>query len=78
MDQDTKQLNKVVSIDDSKIKNHLDGLVRSSVEETLTYYKYPTNRWVRIRSNSLLERLMREIRRRTRVVDAIPDGQSAH
>ena len=35
MEQDTKELNKVVSIDDSRIRNHLDGLVRSSVEETL-------------------------------------------
>ena len=28
-------MNKVVSIDDKRIKNHLDGLVRNSVEETL-------------------------------------------
>ena len=35
MNDDTKELNKVVSIDDSRIKNHLDGLVRNSVEEAL-------------------------------------------
>ena len=28
MNDDTKELDKVVSIDDKRIKNHLDGLVR--------------------------------------------------
>ena len=35
MNDDTKVLDKVVSIDDKRIKNHLDVLVRDSVEETL-------------------------------------------
>ncbi len=35
MNDDTKVLDKVVSIDDKRIKNHLDELVRDSVEETL-------------------------------------------
>src|SRR5262249_49586459 len=33
--------------------------------------------WRRIRTNNPLERILREIRRRTRVVGAFPDGQSA-
>ncbi len=33
--------------------------------------------WTRVRSNNLLERIMEEIRRRTRVVGAFPDGRSA-
>jgi putative transposase len=33
--------------------------------------------WRQIRTNNPLERLMREIRRRTRVVGCFPDGQSA-
>ena len=52
-------------------------LVESRVTETLTYYHYPYQHWVRIRTNNPLERIMREVRRRTRVVGAFPDGHSA-
>ena len=33
--------------------------------------------WTRIRTNSAIERLNREIRRRTRAVGTFPDGKSA-
>ena len=46
------------------------------VAETLTYYTFPDCHWIKIRTNNPLERIMREIRRRTRVVGAFPDGQS--
>ena len=36
----------------------------------------PDIHWQKIRTNNPLERIMREIRRRTRVVGAFPDGQS--
>lgn len=52
-------------------------LVEAAIEETLTYYRFPDNHWVRIRTNNPMERIIREIRRRTRVVGAFPDGQSA-
>jgi transposase-like protein len=52
-------------------------LVRSGAEETLAYYAFPCEHWRRIRTNNPMERIMREIRRRTRVVGAFPDGQSA-
>ena len=52
-------------------------LVEAAVEETLTYYAFPEEHWRRIRTNNPLERILREIRRRTRVVGAFPDGQSA-
>ena len=53
------------------------SIVREGIEETLAYYYFPTEHWRQIRTNNPLERLMREIRRRTRVVGAFPDGQSA-
>ncbi len=52
-------------------------LVSSGMHETLSYYKFPREHWVRIRTNNPLERIMREIRRRTNVVGNFPDGQSA-
>lgn len=51
--------------------------VRESIEETLAYYDFPHAHWQRIRTNNPLERIMREIRRRTNVVGAFPDGNSA-
>ena len=51
-------------------------LVNNHGQETLTYFLFPTNHWRQIRTNNPLERIMREIRRRTRVVGAFPDSQS--
>ena len=63
----------------------LDGLrlgtaarvLRAGVGETLAYLGFPRGHWRRIRTNNLLERLMKEVWRRTRVVGAFPDGRSA-
>ena len=52
-------------------------LVSERIEQTLSYYAFPHQHWIRIRTNNPLERIMREIRRRTRVVGAFPDGNSA-
>lgn len=51
--------------------------IESSIEETLTYTDFPFEHWTRIRTNNVIERLNREIRRRTRVVGTFPDGNSA-
>ena len=51
-------------------------LVEHSIGETLTYYAFPDIHWRKIRTNNPLERIMKEIRRRTRVVGAFPDGES--
>jgi len=52
-------------------------IVEAGIDETLTYYAMPAEHWRCLRTNNPLERLMREIRRRTRVVGAFPDGNSA-
>jgi len=52
-------------------------IVEQGVVETLRYMQFPREHWTRIRTNNPLERIMREIRRRTRVVGAFPDGHSA-
>lgn len=52
-------------------------VVEDGYLETLTYLSFPLQHWTRIKTNNALERLNREIRRRTRVVGTFPDGQSA-
>ena len=53
------------------------NFIKNSVEETLTYMDFPYEHWSRLRTNNGLERIMKEIRRRTRVVGSFPDGYSA-
>ena len=68
---------KIIQLNEGIIKEELKDLVRNSVEETLTYMDFPYEHWTRIRTNNAIERLNREIRRRTRVVGTFPDGNSA-
>lgn len=51
--------------------------VEAGIKETLTCCDFPSEHWTRIRTNNVIERLEREIRRRTRVVGTFPDGNSA-
>ena len=68
---------KGVWVRDSRgvIIHHKAG--RPFIEETLTYCDFPSGHWIRIRTNNVIERLNREIRRRTRVAGCFPDGSSA-
>jgi transposase-like protein len=52
-------------------------LVEARAHETLTYFAFPSNHWRQVKTNNPLERIIREIRWRTRVVGAFPDGHSA-
>ena len=53
------------------------NLVREGAPETLSYYAFPREHWRQLRTNNPLERILKEIRRRTRVVGSFPDGNSA-
>jgi transposase-like protein len=53
------------------------GVLRAGVEETLTYMAFPQEHWSRVQTNNALECVMKVVRRRTRLVGAFPDGQSA-
>ena len=52
-------------------------LLENSIHETLTYYDYPSEHWLKLKTNNPMERLLKEARRRTKVVGAFPDGHSA-
>src|SRR5215470_1839214 len=66
----------VKRLKEMKLKSAAE-LVEQKISETLCYYAFPSTHWRQIRSNNPLERIIREIRRRTRVVGAFPDGHSA-
>ena len=51
--------------------------VEAAAIETLTYMDFPREHWRRIRTNNAIERLNREIKRRTKSIGAFPDGRSA-
>jgi transposase-like protein len=51
--------------------------VEEGIRETLAYTAFPREHWRKLRTNNPMERIMREIRRRTRVVGNFPDGNSA-
>lgn len=57
--------------------NKAANMIKEGAVETLSYYSFPSEHWRSLRTNNPLERIMREIRRRTRVVGSFPDGQSA-
>ncbi len=71
-----KAVDVVVKLREMRLGKAADT-VQAGIYETLSYMSFPHEHWRRIRTNNPLERIMREIRRRTRVVGAFPDGKSA-
>lgn len=65
-----------VKLESMKLGNAAKKVVEGA-DETLSYMNFPREYWLRIRTNNPIERIMREIRRRTRVVGCFPDGKSA-
>ena len=53
------------------------NFVETSEKEMLSYMDVPYEHWSRLRTNNGLERIMKEIRRRTRVIGSVLDGYSA-
>ena len=73
---EAKARDVVVKLRAAKLRKAAE-LVEQGVDGTLSYHGFPEPHWRRIRTNNPLERIIREIRRRTRVVGAFPDGESA-
>ena len=66
----------VQRLKDTKLRSAASTLEKG-IEEVLTYTRFPREHWLRIRTNNGIERMNREIRRRTDAVGCFPDGNSA-
>jgi transposase-like protein len=49
----------------------------AALEDSLSFYAFPREHWKMLRTNNPLERLMKEIRRRTKVAEQFPSEESA-
>ena len=54
----------------------LSQWLESDIQEGLTFFKFPSAHWTKIRTTNLLERLNREIKRRTQVASIFPNEES--
>jgi transposase-like protein len=53
------------------------SVFEAGIEDALTYLSYPGSHHTRIRTTNMLERLFKEVKRRTRVVGVFPNEVSA-
>src|SRR5438270_14024027 len=53
------------------------SVFEAGIGHALTYLRYPGSHHARIRSTNLLERLFKEVKRRTKVVGVFPNETSA-
>lgn len=51
--------------------------VETGIEENQTYCDFPSEHWVKIQTNDVIERMLRDIRCRIHVVGALLDSNSA-
>lgn len=72
----TKARDVVEALTELRLKTAANW-VAEHIDETLTYYAYPSEHWIKLKTNNPMERLLKEARRRTKVVGAFPDGKSA-
>ena len=75
--EDAEELKDKVVKKFEKIAPEFVRWLEENVDEGLTVFDYPRSWWKRIRTINGLERLNREIRRRTRVVGIFPHEASA-
>ena len=53
------------------------SVFEAGIREALTYLRYPGSHHARIRTTNVLERLFKEVKRRTKVIGVFPNEKSA-
>jgi transposase-like protein len=51
--------------------------LESETEDTLAFYRFPADHWLRIRTTNMLERYNEELRRRTKVIRVFPNAAAS-
>jgi transposase-like protein len=59
-----------------KLKAAAD-LLEGEIHGTLSFHAYPSQHWLKLKTNNPMARLLNEARRRTKAVGAFPNGHSA-
>ena len=67
----------IIKLKEMKLPEAAVKIEKEGIVETLTYMHFPREHRLKIRSNNVIERLNREVRRRTRVAGTFPDDNSA-
>jgi transposase-like protein len=75
MEEARRELRNVVDALQPKFPD-VARLVEEAEDEVLTYMTFPPEHWRKLHSTNMLERLMRTIKARTRVVSIFPDEKS--
>lgn len=73
---EAKRLLNIISGKYKKDAPKLSNWMVDNLPEGFTVFNFPSNHWRRIRTSNVLERLNREIKRRTRVVGIFPNTAS--
>jgi putative transposase len=51
------------------------GCLEKDLKEVLTFYLFPNEHWIRVKSTNIIERIFKEFRRRTRQMDSFPNEE---
>lgn len=73
----SKAADVVIKLKTMKLKTAAE-LVNNAIGDTLAFYAYPPQHWIKLKTNKPMERLLKEARRRTKVVGAFPDMVTRH
>lgn len=73
---EAERLLKIISQKYEKEAPDLSKWMLDNLQEGFTFFNFPTNHWIKIRTSNVVERLNREIKRRTSVVGIFPNVTS--